>query len=282
MKNYILYFFTMSLLLASHFTIAGGGWPQKKGKGFFKFGQTAIIANKYFDSEGNVIDITTISLYTTSLYGEYGITDRITAIAYVPFFVRSTLNEVQNTQTGVILPGDELNAFGDTDIGIKIGLTHKKPVAVSASLIVGLPLGKSALKDQTFLQTGDGEFNQMVMVDAGRGFNKWYMNVGVGFNNRTQGFSDEFRYTYEIGYTGYKKLILTVKVNGVKPLNNATAAETIGNGVFANKVEYLAYGPEISYKIKNNFGVTSSAFFAVAAKRILASPNVGIGLFYTL
>ena len=48
MKNYLLHFFTMSLLLASHFTIAGGGWPQKKGKGFFELGQTAIIANKYF------------------------------------------------------------------------------------------------------------------------------------------------------------------------------------------------------------------------------------------
>lgn len=282
MKNCLTKFFTVVLLFTSYFATAGGGWPQKKGKGFFKLGQSVIIANKYFDSGGDVIDITTISLYTTSLYGEYGITDRITAIAYIPFFVRSTLNNTQNTLTGAIIPGDEQNAFGDTDLGLKFGLTNNKPIAISASIIFGLPLGKSALKDQTFLQSGDGEFNQLIMLDAGKGFNKWYVNVGVGFNNRTQGFSDEFRYTYEMGYTGYKKLILTIKVNGVKPINNGTTAETMGNGVFANKVEYLAYGPEISYKIKDNFGVSGSAFFAVAAKRILASPNFGVGIFYTL
>ena len=92
------------IILLPSTVYAGGGWPQKKGKGFFKFGQSFIIANKYFDGNGNVVDITTLSLYTTSVYGEFGITDRISAVAYVPFFVRSTLKELKRNQTVITIP----------------------------------------------------------------------------------------------------------------------------------------------------------------------------------
>ena len=275
---------TIVLLSSAAISIcfAGGGWPQKKGKGFFKIGQSVIIANKYFSPGGEVVDITTISLYTTSFYGEYGITDRLTGIAYVPFFVRSTLNEVRYEPSGTVVPGDEMNSFGDTDIGLKFGITKDKPVAVSATLMLGLPIGETAGGEQKILQAGDGEFNQLVMIDAGKGFNKWYGNIGVGFNNRTNGFSDEFRYTFEVGYTGSPKLIASLKVNGVNSLYNGDEIPNTNNGVFANNTEYLAFGPELGYKIKDNFGVTASAFFATAAKRILASPNFGAGLYYTL
>lgn len=264
-------------------SFAGGGWPQKKKKGFFKLGQSFIVANKYFDHNGDVIDITTLGIYTTSLYGEYGITDRITAIAYVPFFVRGTLNKERNAITNALEnEGDEMNAFGDVDLGVKIGITKDKPIAVSTTLILGLPTGENAGGNSGILQSGDGEFNQIIMLDAGKGFNKFYTNVGVGFNNRTNNFSDEFRYTFEIGYTGWNKLIATLKVNGIKTLNNDDDTVVIQNGIFSNRVEYFAFGPELSYKVKDNFGITAYVGFAGAAKRILASPNFGFGVFYTL
>ena len=160
-----------------------------------------------------------------------------------------------------------MNAFGDVDLGVKFGLTNNKPIAVSATLILGLPTGENAGGETRILQSGDGEFNQLIMFDAGKGLNS---------------FSDEVRYTFEIGYTGINKLIATLKINGVKPINNDNDAVTVNNGVFSNRTEYLAFGPELSYKVKENFGITTYAGFAAAAKRILASPNFGVGLFYTL
>ena len=273
----------LSLFIQAQFAVAGGGWPQKKKKGFFKLNQSVISASRFFNPNGEVIDITTISLYTTSLYGEYGITDRFTAIAYVPFFVRSTLNETRNEQTNTLIsPGDELNAVGDMDIGIKYGLTPNNKYATSLTLLLGLPIGETQGGDSQILQTGDGEFNQLIMFDIGRGYNTFYMNAGVGFNNRTNNFSDEFRYTFEIGYTGIKNLVATLKVNGVESFNNGDNMALTGNGVFANNTEYFAYGPEISYAFKDKYGISGTAFFAFSGRRILAAPNLGIGVFLKL
>ncbi|UII22222.1 hypothetical protein [Fulvivirga ligni] len=261
---------------------AGGGWPQEKGKGYFKLSQSWIIANKFYNPEGNTVDITTISLYTTSLYAEYGITDRFTAVAYMPFFVRSTLNEVKRRQSGMIEPGDEINSFGDTNLGLKYALTFQKKIAVSATLTLGLPLGNPAGGDSKILQTGDGEFNQLLMLDASRSFKGWYVSAGIGFNNRTENFSDEFRLTAEAGITAIKRLTLIGKLAMVESLMNGNNAEVQTNGVFSNNVEYISYGTEIAYDIKEKFGVSLAGFSAFSAKRILASPQYSAGVYYKL
>ena len=116
------------MLLIFNPSFAGGGWPQPKKQGYFKLSQNFIRSPYYFNPDGEIIDITTISLYTSSLYGEYGITNRLTGILYFPFFVRNTLNEVQYNQTGKVEPGDSFNSVGDTDISFKYGIIMNKPV----------------------------------------------------------------------------------------------------------------------------------------------------------
>ena len=75
---------TITLFLSIGLTVAyaGGGWPQPKGKGYFKLSQNFIISPYYYSPSGEIIDITTISLYTTSVYAEYGLTSRLTGILY--------------------------------------------------------------------------------------------------------------------------------------------------------------------------------------------------------
>lgn len=167
-----------------------------------------IYAGSFYGPGGSIVDITTIGLYTTSVYGEYGITNRLTGIAYVPFFVRSTLNEIKFKQTGNIIPGDELSSIGDAELGIKYGLIKDKPVVVSASVMLGLPIGETAGGESQILQTGDGEFNQMIRLDASHSFypKPFYVSAYGAFNNRTNNFSDEARFGIEFGAT-FKKFI---------------------------------------------------------------------------
>lgn len=286
MKKLIL---TTALLSIISISFAGGGWPQSKGKGYFKLGQNFIIADKFYNLQGEIIDIPTISLYTTSLYGEYGITDRLTAVAYIPFFVRSTLNEIERRQSGTIEPGDELNSFGDTDIGFKYGLSEGKSIALAATVTFGLPLGKTAegttdAGEPRILQTGDGEFNQMLMIDASHSFypKPIYVSLGVGYNNRTKGFSDEIRATSEIGYQPSSHWNLAMKVFITQSTNNGDSGGGAGSGVFGNNVEYVSFGPEVSYTFKENFGAVASAAFASSGQNLLAAPNYGVGVFLKL
>lgn len=273
------------LALCSNAAFAGGGWPQKKGKGYFKVSQFVIISDQYYSPAGDILDIVTASVFNTSFYGEYGLTDRLTAVAYVPFFSRATLNEEVSGRDGRQLsPGDEVNSFGDTDLSLKYGLIVNKPIVVSAMLTFGLPLGNDAGGDTQILQTGDGEFNQMISIEASRSLRKGraWISTLVAFNNRSNSFSDEFRLGLEVGHKLGERWIINAKLLSVNSLNNGNDLETPTNGIFSNNIEYLAFTPEVAYQFKGKFGVSASVGTALNGRRVLASPSYSLGVFMNL
>lgn len=278
-------FIILLLLVLPMMSFAGGGWPQKKGKGYFKLSQYFIISDRYFSPAGDLLDIATASIYQTSFYGEYGITDRLTGIAYVPFFSRATLNEQVSSFNGdVLAEGDAVNSFGDTDLTLKYGLIVDKPIVVSASLTLGLPLGNSAGGDTGVLQTGDGEFNQMVTVEASRGLRKGraWISALLAFNNRSDSFSDELRYGLELGHKLGEKWIANFKLLSVNSLNNGSDFETPSNGIFSNNIEYIATTYELAYSWSEKYGVSAAIGTALDGRRVLASPSFSAGIFMNL
>lgn len=279
-RKYI--YITALILIVNLQAFAGGGWPQPKRGGYFKLGQNLILAPSFYGPTGDIVDITTIGLYTTSIYGEYGFTDRLTGLVYFPFFVRSTLNEIQFRQSGNTIPGDDFSSIGDTEIGLKYGLITNKPVVVSASLIFGIPSGQTAGGESRILQTGDGEFNQMIRLDASHSFypKPFYVSAFGAFNNRTNNFSDEVRFGLEVGAT-LGKFIPIFKLNSVQSLNNG-GATVVQNGVFSNNTEYLSPSIELNYQLREKFGITVSGAFALSGQNILAAPNWGVGAYIKL
>lgn len=268
------------VLLFSIEVFAGGGWPVGKKKTYIKLGQNAIVSPFYYSPSGEIVDIRTTSLFTSSLYAEYGLSDRLTAILYMPFFVRATLNEVQYRQSGRIDEGEVLNAFGDTDISFKYSLTKDKPLVVSATVLFGLPLGETRGGASGILQSGDGEFNQLLRIDASHSFypRPLYASAYVGFNNRTKNFSDDFRAGAEVGYTFKSKLVAILKFDLVQSFFNGSTL-VADNGIFSNNTEYVSPSVELAYVVNKNWGLSASAGFAFAGRNILAAPNVGVGIF---
>ena len=271
---------TTCLLSISLITFAGGGWPQPKNKGFFKLGQYILVSDRFYTPVGDIVDITTTALYTTSFYGEYGITNRLTGILYFPFFSRSTLNELQTPNGDLVEEGDELNSVGDTDITLKYGLIVNKPIVISASLTLGLPLGEAAGGRTQLLQTGDGEFNQMITIEASRSFSSInaYGTLLVAFNNRTNNFSDEFRYGAEVGIS-FNKFTALTRLYAVESLNNGDDSIVPSNGIFSNNLEFVSLAPELIYNFTDKIGLSANAAFALSGQRILASPAYSFGLF---
>lgn len=255
----------------------------KRRAGYVKLAQNMIRSRHYFSDNGHTVDIPTVSLYTSSLYVEYGISDRLNARVYLPFFVRSTLNKVAFRQSGSTIPGDAVHSFGDTDIGLKYGFFQDKAIVMSVGLTFGLSFGSSEVTSERILQTGDGEFNQVVTLEASHSFYPApvYVSVLTGFNHRTNGFSEEFRYGAEVGWTG-KVVAGILKVNSVNSLYNGDAEDSRANGVFSNNTEYFSITPELIINGSDRLGVAVSSGFATSGKRILASPNFGFGVFYTL
>lgn len=256
-----------------------GGWIQKYRSGYFQLSERATFAGKWFNELHTKTSIRTISNYTSSFYGEYGISKKITGVAYVPFFVRNTLNATVGQLSGkVIEEGSAYNGIGDVNIGAKYGIITEGNTVMNIGLTLGLPVGNNT--HESLLFTGDGEFNQILKVEAARSFGPVYSVIGVGFNNRTKGFSDDFRYDFEIGYS-FNKFTLISKIAGVESFFNGNPRAGGDNtGLFANNLEYLNVGGEFVYKMNEQWGIATGGSVPVTGHKVLAGPTFGIAVYY--
>ncbi len=284
MKNI---FITAIVLLFSVSSMqAGGPWPQKKGKGYFKLSEWWVVFDRHYTDLGLRDPNVTTGVFNTSLYIEYGITDRLTTIINAPLLSRNYMNNLISGTTGELLvQGEAINTLGDIDLGLKYGLTSGGKIPVALTLMVGLPTGTTSGGTQRNLQTGDGEFNQILQLDAGTGFSagkaSLYTSGYVGFNHRTNGFSEELRFGLEGGAGLFAdKLWLSGKLNIVESLKNGdTAATTTSTSLFANNSEFTSVSLEASFYVSKKVGLSASFANPLRGEIIAAAPSYSVGVF---
>lgn len=285
MKKYIFTFIPFFLFITS--TFAGGGWPQPKRFGYFKLSEWWLISDQHYTDTGGIDPNATNGLFSTSIYAEYGFTNKLTGIIYAPIYSRALFyNTVSSTTSEITIPGEAINSIGDFDVSLKYGLIEG-PIALSTTLTLGLPLGNDAGGSQKNLQTGDGEFNQMIRVDIGTGFNvgatSAYASAYSGFNNRTNGFSDEFRFGVEAGINLFNNRITAIaRLYGIQSFQNGKTGKENNTSIFANNSEHLTFGPEIAYNINENWGVSAGFGTALSGRLIYAATSYTVGVFYKL
>ena len=270
---------------------AGGPWPQAAGNGFFKLSEWWIIFDQHYTDAGQIDPNVTTGIFNTSFYGEYGITDRWTGIVNANLFSRNYMNNLISNTTGeLIQAGEAINTLGDIDVAVKYGLRPQGVrVPMAISLTLGIPTGQVSGGSQGNLQTGDGEFNQLLQYDIGTSFKlgqktNSYLGAYVGFNNRSNGFSEEFRYGLEWGLgLADSKLWLIGRLNTVESLKNGdTAATTNSTSIFANNTEFSSAALEVNYYLSSNWGISSGIAGAFRGEIIAAAPSYSFGIFYDL
>lgn len=288
MKNIIIT--AISIFIFSS-AFAGGPWLPKKNKGYFKISQWGLVFDQHYTDVGLIDPNVTTGIFNTNFYGEYGITDRFSTQLYFPFLSRNYMNNIVSGTTGdILVQGEAVNSLGDSDLGFKYAVTKpgsKFPIA--ASIIFGLPLGKASAGTEGNLQTGDGEFNQIFQIDAGQGFAlgkkaSGYYSGNIGINNRSNGFSDEFRYGMEAGVGLAKNRIwLIARLNGVESFKNGTASgEVTSTSIFANNTEFTSLGFEAAVYATKKFGFSIGMAGAFRGEIIAAAPSFSGGVFYDL
>jgi len=276
------YTFLVLTFFVSIELLAGGGWPIGKRKVYAKLGQNSIAAKNIYGQDGKVTALTPgAAIYTTSVYAEYGISNQLTAVAFFPFFTRVVRNELLLQPTGRREPGEALNAIGDFDIALKYTLPLKSKLVVSAALQLGIPVGETAGGESGVLQSGDGEFNQLLRTDFSYSFypKPVYTTFYAGINNRNSGFSDEYRFGAEGGITLFKQLIIIGRINFVQSFFNGDKALP-ANGLFSNNTEFVSPEIEVAWQFSKQLGVSFCYAGAFSARNILAAPNIGFGIFY--
>ena len=265
-------------------------WTKGKGKGYYKLSAWYLEADEQFTKSGEKFPFTTRGVFNVNVYGEYGITDKLDAIAYVPFFTRSFQNNtVSETRGNVTNEGADLNSIGDIDVGLRYGLFKNDKIAISTTLKLGLPSGDTSGGTRTaVLQNGDGEFNQQLQLDLGIPFKLGnvgaYGKTHLAYNHRTEGFSDEFYYGGEVGLNLLKKFWLIGRLNILDSTKNGSLEDGGSNGgsIFANNIEFTSLGVEAAYYITKKIGVSFTYTSAVSGRIVAAAPSYSGGVFLEL
>ncbi len=257
-----------------------GGWTRQQGTGYYKLRFQLIRADMFYEPNGNKTPITPLGDYTISFYGEYGITDRLTGIGYVPLYKRITLDRVVGRPSGIVyFPGDETSGIADIDLGVRLGLVRQAPTVLAVAVMFGIPVGDE--NQPNGLLSGDGEFNQLVALEAGHSFHPlpMFATARIGFNNRTRGFSDEFHYGAQVGYTLNRLVTLILHARGVESLRNGDNTVIGGmNGLYANNQQYLEYGLEGIYLLSDAYGVSLGVDTATRGRNVLSALKFSFGL----
>ncbi|MBO0937299.1 hypothetical protein J2I47_12145 [Fibrella sp. HMF5335] len=254
--------------------VAGGGWVRKKSTFYGKLRVSSFRTNKYYNLAGELNDQGAQFQQTSlDLYAEYGLSKRLTLILNAPLF-RSNKFSTTNAATG----------FGDVLVEAKYGiLTGNFPVAISVG--AQLPTGQSRILvadvnrpgSQINLPIGDGELNIWTKAYASIPFSsRGYVSVEVGYNKRTQGFSDQYASTVEVGYK-----IGPVWTNAVlRRLNSVGVPDTNkGSFVYGEGLEYTAYSLGAAVPITKKTSLTLDySNMIVPCKNTYSGPIFGLGL----
>ena len=261
----------LAIVIFSSAISFGQAWTKEKGESFLKLDFTTLSGNKLFNDKSEVIDFQDYSFNTVSFYGEYGLTNKLTAVGYIPFLQSNSL------KASTLGPEASNVGFGDVDLGFRYAISKEKfPLAIT--VMMGIPSGNN--DDVNQLYTGDGEFNQIVKLASGVGKGNWWLQGAVGFNNRSNDFSDELRFDAEFGYKLLNsKLLAMLKFTGVSPMDNGNAPLT-KTGLFSNNVAYFAPAIELMYYIKPKFGLAfRGAGASPTSRNIQATPSLSFAVF---
>lgn len=229
----------------------------RKAKGFYAQASLSSFSSKdYYSTDGVLFNAgSTFNSQRLALYGEYGITDRITGILDVPL----VFNNFSTTET--------VGGLGNVKIGLKYGLLKSIPVSLEVSTEIptddGINFANAkqpnslGIIEQINLPTSDGEINFWTTLAASHSiFNgKTFGSLFVSANWRTKSFSHQIQSGLEIGHLFFDKLFLIGKLKIQERLTsdlNQGASFLFGEGT-----TFTTYGLTSMYKLNNHWNIVA-------------------------
>ena len=277
--------FILAIILTSQ--VSYGQWSKGKENGYYKLSAWYLNTDQHYTDTGEIDPNATRSQFNINLYAEYGLTNKLDIVGYIPFFARATQNDIISGTTGdVIQEGESINSIGDIDLGVNYNFYNKGKWTASTKLLLGLPTGEKSGGSDGSYQTGDGEFNQYLSILLGYSHKikeiPFYAKTYFGFNQRTENFSDELRFGLESGFNFFnKKFWLIGRLDVVESLQNGSLdAQSAPQGsIFANNIEFVGLGAEVNYYISKKIGVSFAYGGAVSGRIVAANPSFTGGIF---
>lgn len=282
---------------------AGGPWPRKKNSGYAQLGFTYLQYGSFYNHEGKITSLRRNVLdFTSQLYLEYGITDRLTLSTNMPFkYVRSG-DEILNSDSRYFrdtVPNGNLWGLNNLTVGLKYNIINKR-VLFSAGL--NAEANTARYDSLTTLRTGPSAWVIHPFVSVGTTFweGKIYTLLDLGYRLRTNNYSDEVDLNFELGfswnYNTYFIFSLAGRLsmqegsrdNNVTPVLDDSDPNSVSlhpNGrdlhtnLYPNNQQFLGYGVKFIQKIKKKVHI-NAAVYGGFGQMVAAAPTYNLGVAY--
>lgn len=262
---------------------AQSGWT-REAKGFYVQATASYFSsNDYYTTEGRLADQgSTFNSGGLLIYGEYGISDRFTAILDVPL-VR--LNSFSTTET--------VAGVGNIQLAIKYRLLKSFPLSLQVGLDTPSNDGENFARSNTAddfgqfneinLPLSDGEFNVWTTLAASHGFanGKMYASAFTSINFRTESFSNQLQVGAEVGHLFFDKLYLIGKLKIQERLSSENNVQS-GSFLYGEGTTFTNFGLTSMYKLTNHLNLVANysdySGFLVERKNIYDGGTFSLGL----
>lgn len=257
-------------------------WARSKAGFYAQLGYHTIPTyTTLFGMDGNDINmIREVSESTLQLYGEYGFTDRTTAIVSLPYRINS--RSARNPDQPLMFAQEDtgsISGLGNVSLSLRHQFLSGK-VALAGTLRVDLPAG--AGQPLAGLQTGFEAVTIQPTVSAGMGFGRVYWFAYGGYTIRTNDYSHYVNAGVEAG-VALGPVWLIAFTDLVVPTENGSRALTPFDsltGLYVNNQGWLSPGIKGIWQINRFVGVVVSGSGAAWAQYVPKSPGLSAAVFF--
>lgn len=297
--------FTLIMMLMVVFqttTHAGGPWPKKKKEGYAQLGFSYIGYNQFFNHEGKVVSLRRpVTDFTTQLFLDYGITDRLTLTANLPFKYVASADKISSSDSTYFqdtIQSGSLFGLNNVMLGLRYNIINKK-VLFSAGMNFEANVAK--YDSLTTLRTGPSAwvFHPYLSVGSTFAQGKLYTFLDAGYRIRTNNYSHEADFNFELGYSWNYKTYFVLSVTGRFSLQNGSYDNNVTtvfnesdstttvihpNGrdlhtsLYPNNQQYVGYGLKFIQKIKK-VHINAAVYFGTG-NMVAAAPSYNLGVAY--
>ncbi len=258
---------------AQVWTLPAKGWYGNVSYTFFTYDQA-------FNDSGDIVDIPVeITDKTIKLFAQYGITDKVTVQAALPYkILNSTLiNPAFNAVDGQYIESGKLDYFSNIEAGVLYKFYEGKPFITASFFVEANTTDRNYL---TGLQTGFNSWGFRPGLGMGWALNRSWLQYYLGADFRTNDYTTAIISNVEYGFKPVDYLYFAANVslrNPVAENSNDCDCSTSYTALYLDQQQYIGVAVKGGFTI-NNWGFNLAYNIGPASSNVAAAgvPSFGI------
>ncbi len=269
------------LMILASTEARGGAWIRDPGSIYARTALSLLNSDAFYTRDGRSIETADFRSASLDLYAELGLGSGFDGVLTFPLYRRFAF-ETSEASSGIGDLGLELRrSVLDGGVPVALGLGVDLPTGDEDGTT---PLkGESGASGGTIrLPTGDGETNVRATLYVSRSLDPVaaWVSAEAGYNLRTRGFTDEYRFAFQAGFAPVDPLLLTVHLRGRGPVTvpDRNRAAGVSNGL-GEGVQYSGLGGGASLRVAPGVFLGADVFTTVGrVTNIYGGRNLVLGL----